>query len=193
MRCTAWSLQPRSLTNHATRTRPAAANSDTTTNTSPKTKGVKTAGCAWLEVMSFPWSSRELPLSFKPQIAGRYRFWWLAHHEFLGRRPVLHSCTRTRSGQVLPALRAAIGAVLRPLLSFPLLLCRSSASPPHASQPRQRPSSPSRVWLEGESPSLSIKVLALFSAGFYPSSTRKATPFSVCHWSSPPLSLRLCS
>ena len=128
-------------------------------------------------------------LSFKPQIAGRYRFWWLAHHEFLGRRPVLHSCTRTRSGQVLPALRAAIGAALRPLLSFPVLLCRSSASPPHASQPRQRPSSPSRVWLEGESPSLSIKVLALFSAGFYPSSTRKATPFSVCHWSSPPLPL----
>jgi hypothetical protein len=133
-------------------------------------------------------------LSFKPQIAGRYRFWWLAHHEFLGRRPVLHSCTRTRSGQVLPALRAAIGAALRPLLSFPVLLCRSSASPPHASQPRQRPSSPSRVWLEGESPSLSIKVLALFSAGFYPLTRRReATPFCVCHWSSPPLSLRLCS
>ena len=116
--------------------------------------------------------------------------WWLAHREFLGRRPVLHSCTRTRSGQVLPALRAAIGAVLRPLLSFPLLLCRSSASPPHASQPRQRPSSPSRVWLEGESPSLSIKVLALFSAGFYPLTRRReATPFCVCHWSSPPLPL----
>ena len=118
-------------------------------------------------------------LSFKPQIAGRYRFWWLAHHEFLGRRPVLHSCTRTRSGQVLPALRAAIGAVLRPLLSFPLLLCRSSAPPPHASQPRQRPSSTSSVWLEGESPSLSIKVLALFSAGFYHlTRRRKRQPLS---------------
>ena len=179
MRCTAWSLQLRSLTNHTTRTHPAAANSDTTTNTSPKTNGVAKPLTLLAEGSSFPWSSRELPLSFKPQIAGRYRFWWLAHHEFLGRRPVLHSCTRTRSGQVLPALRAAIGAVLRPLLSFPLLLCRSSASPPHASQPRQRPSSPSRVWLEGESPSLSIKVLALFSAGFYPlTRRRKRQPLS---------------
>ena len=60
MRCTAWSLQLRSLTNHATRTRPAAANSDTTTNTSPKTKGEKTAhALGWRS--SFPWSSRELP------------------------------------------------------------------------------------------------------------------------------------
>ena len=193
MRCTAWSLQLRSLTNHATRTRPAAANSDTTTNTSPKTKGEKTAHALGQRVF-FPLELTRAALSFKPQIAGRYRFWWLAHREFLGRRPVLHSCTRTRSGQVLPALRAAIGAVLRPLLSFPLLLCRSSASPPHASQPRQRPSSPSRVWLEGESPSLSIKVLALFSVGFYPLTRRReATPFCVCHWSSPPLSLRLCS
>ena len=117
MRCTAWSLQLRSLTNHATRTRPAAANSDTTTNTSPKTKGEKTAHALGWRVF-FPLELTRAALSFKPQIAGRYRFWWLAHHEFLGRRPVLHSCTRTRSGQVLPALRAAIGAVLRPLLSF---------------------------------------------------------------------------
>ena len=61
MRCTAWSLQPRSLTNHATRTRPAAANSDTTTNSSPKTNGVAKPLTLLAEGSSFPWSSRELP------------------------------------------------------------------------------------------------------------------------------------
>ena len=62
MRCTAWSLQLRSLTNHATRTRPAAANSDTTTNTSPKMKGVKTASRAWLEVFFSLELTRAAPL-----------------------------------------------------------------------------------------------------------------------------------
>ena len=76
-----------------------------------------------------------------------------------------------------PLSASAIGAALH----FPSASALEARTPVFLPKPRSAE--------RGVTLSFKVKPLVLFSAGFYPSSTRKATPFSVCHWSSPPLPL----